>query len=99
MLHITPQARSELQAMLMRVTAKEPGSNGAGLGLRLVASASEESGTQVGLTLDGPREDDEIVNHEGHSLLLLDPRTSELVAHLTLDLIETTEGTRLGLRD
>ncbi len=92
MLQVTPEARIELHGMLMRILTERPDSNPPDLGFRLVAE-----GSQIGLALDAPREGDEIVNQDGRSVLMLDSPTSELVENLTLDVVETPDGTRLEL--
>lgn len=98
MLQVTTEARTELHDMLLRALAQQPPSDGAAVGFRLVSSEAEE-GTQLGLTLDAPRQGDEIVEHEGHSVLILDPVTTQILGGLTLDVVETPEGRQLGLRD
>jgi hypothetical protein len=92
MLQVTPEAKGELHGMLMRLFAERPDSDTPDLGFRLVAE-----GSQIGLALDTPREGDEIVDQDGHSVLMLDSLTSELVENLTLDVVETPDGARLEL--
>lgn len=95
MLHVTSRARTELHDMLLRALDRQPDDAGA-VGFRLVAG--ENDGSQLGLALDAPGPDDEVLEHEGRSVLILDSRTSGLVGDLTLDVVETAEGIRLGLR-
>jgi hypothetical protein len=92
MLHVTSAARAELHDMLVRVLAQRSDPDPPDLGLRLVAEKC-----QLGLALDEPREGDQVVGQEGRSVLIIDPSTSELVEDRTLDVIETPQGTRLGL--
>lgn len=104
MFDVTPQARSELHGMLMRALAQRPESDSPQVGFRLVAGATPEateaSGTsQLGLALDAPREGDEVLEHEGHSVLIVEQSVSDLLQGLTLDVVETPEGNRLGLRE
>jgi Fe-S cluster assembly iron-binding protein IscA len=100
MLQVTPQARDELHGMLERALAERPQSEPAPtLGFRLVAGPSAEGeGSKLGLALDAPRGGDQIVEHGGRSLLLVDAAAAPLVENLTLDVVETPEGTRLSLR-
>jgi Fe-S cluster assembly iron-binding protein IscA len=98
MLHITSEARDELHGMLVRALAQQGPSEPRDLGFRLVSEANAgREPSQLGLALDAPRKGDEVVEHQGHSVLILDPMTSELLHDLTLDVVETPEGTRLGL--
>ena len=95
MLDVTPQARSQLSGMLMRMLDQRPELGpGADLALRLVLERST-----LGFTLDSPRRGDEIVEQDGRSVLILDTAISEFVENLTLDVVETPDGTRLELRD
>lgn len=100
MLQVTPQAISELHGMLTRAVAQQPTADAGNVGFRLVASAAREGeGSELGLALDAPREGDAVIRHDGSSVLLLDAATSELLGDLTLDLIETPGGARLGIRE
>lgn len=97
-MHVTPQARNELHQMLLRALEmrheqKPPPEE---MSLRLVPSGDGEA-TGLGLTLDAPASQDEIVEHQGRSILALDAGTSALLEDLTLDLVETPEGARLGI--
>jgi hypothetical protein len=95
MLHVTPEARAELHGMLARILDQRPHFDPAvDLGLRLVVKRS-----RLGLTLDSPRGEDEVMEHDGLSVLILDSAVSEFVENLTLDVVERPEGIRLELRD
>ena len=100
MLRVTRQARNELHQMLMQIlAAATPQTDAAELGFRIVADSPEDAAeAQLGLALDAPREGDEIVDHQGRSVLIVDPPTSLLLCDLTLDVHETPEGTQLELR-
>lgn len=99
MLQVTAQAKNELHGMLMRALADRPRSDPASLGLRLVPGTSGEGkAAQLTLALDAQRQDDQVVEHEGRSVLMLDASTAPLVENLTLDVVDTPEGTRLSLR-
>lgn len=93
-MHVTPQARIELHGMLERTLARRPEPLESELSFRLLPATGGEG---LGLTLDAPGESDEVVLHQGRSVLLLDAATSMLLEGLTLDLVETPEGARLGL--
>lgn len=95
MLHVTPEARAELRGRLVRILDQRSHFDPAlDLGLRLVVERS-----RLGLTLDSPRGEDEVMEEDGLSVLILDTAVSELVESLTLDVVETPQGTRLELRD
>ena len=96
MLNVTTEARSELHEMLTRALAQQPESEQEELGLRLVAHG--DSPAQLALALDAARPGDAVVEHDGRSVLLVDAPTSELLGDVTLDVVETPEGTKLGLR-
>lgn len=92
MLHVTTQARSELHGLLVRVLAEREDPGPAEIGLRLVSQAG-----RLGLTLDAPHQDDEVVEQGGRSVLIVDPSTSEMLDELTLDVVETADGARFAL--
>lgn len=96
MIEVTQRARKELHGMLVEALA--PRTNGAlrELGFRLVATPSDRS--SLALTLDAPGKDDEVVEHEGCSVLIVDAVASQLLEGLTLDVVETEDGPSLGLR-
>ncbi len=48
-------------------------------------------------TLDEAKEGDQILEHEGENYLLLDSEVGEALSSATLDVQESTEGTRLIL--
>ena len=98
-LNVTPQARAALREMLLRALDDKPGSNGRSLGFRLVAGETEAGDANLGLALDSPRNGDVVVDHDGLSVLILDTLASELLDQMTLDLLETSDGTMLGLRE
>jgi len=92
MLHVTPHARTELHGLLIRVLAEREDPGPVELGLRLISQAG-----RLGLTLDAPRKNDEVVEQAGRSVLIVDPSTSEMLDELTLDVVETTDGARFAL--
>lgn len=49
------------------------------------------------LTLDDPREEDQVIEHEGQGLLILDPEVSGALAEFTLDAQDTSDGPHLSL--
>jgi len=68
------------------------------MGFRIVSGATADGGgPRLGLTLDAPRDGDELVEHDGRLVLILGTSAAALLEDLTLDVIDTPEGTRLGL--
>ncbi len=66
--------------------------------IRLAQTAPVDSQTgEVGLSLvlDQPHEGDQVVEHAGKKVLLVDPSTSDLLEGITLDAVDTPEGRRL----
>lgn len=53
----------------------------------------------LALQLDQPRDDDQTHDHQGRTVLLLDPEIADLLQDKTLDVRETDEGTALELHD
>lgn len=98
MIRVTTQARTALHEMLMHALSEQPqAEDGAAIGFRIVPAAGEDS--QLGLALDEPRPGDSVVEHGGHSVLIVDNASAELLTDLTLDVAETPEGPRLALRE
>jgi len=91
MLHVTSEARVELHTRLLSALAQE-GQSSPDLGFRL---ATRED--RLGLALDLPRERDQVVEHEGRSVLIMEPAVAERLAEQTLNAVETTDGTRLQI--
>lgn len=90
-----PQSRPQSETQTQAQTETEMDA----MGLRLVPSAQQQGSSQLALTLDEPRDGDEVVEHDGRSVLILDSSTASLVDNLTLDVVETPQGARLGFRE
>jgi Fe-S cluster assembly iron-binding protein IscA len=86
MLTVTDTAAQYLRETLSR---KEEGAPAA---LRIVYS---EEGYQ--LTLDDPKEGDQVYEHEGESYLLLDSEVGEALSDASLDVQDSPQGVRLTL--
>jgi Fe-S cluster assembly iron-binding protein IscA len=86
MLTVTDTAAQYLRETLTR---KEEGAPAA---LRIVYS---EEGYQ--LTLDDPKEGDQVFEQEGESYLVVDSEVGEALSDATLDVQESSQGTRLTL--
>ena len=53
----------------------------------------------LALQVDEPKQDDQEHQHQGKTVLLIDPEMAELLQDKTLDVRETEEGTALELHD
>lgn len=87
MLTVTEPAKQTLVKMLDDANAPE------GKAARFVAQ-----GDQVQLTLDEPNDEDAKVDHDGRTVLLLSPQINSLLDGKELDLIETDQGSGLGIK-
>jgi iron-sulfur cluster assembly protein len=66
--------------------------------LRLDPVRDQNTGeTQIGIAAGEPRGDDQVVEHEGKSLLHIAAPVSEALDGSTLDVVQTPEGPGLGL--
>lgn len=85
MLTVTEQAKEELRAVL------SDSGEGPAVSLRLVARAPG----QFGLVPDEEKEGDQVVEHEGLKVLLIDAELSALLGGVTIDCREGSEGPQL----
>lgn len=66
--------------------------------LRLDPVTDENIGeTQIGISADEPRGGDQVVQHDGENLLHIDASVSETLDGSVLNLVETPEGTGIGI--
>lgn len=66
--------------------------------LRLDPVVDQNTGeTQIGVAAGEPRGDDQVVEHEGESLLHIAAPVSEALDGSTLDVVQTPEGPGIGL--
>jgi iron-sulfur cluster assembly protein len=66
--------------------------------LRLDPVVDQNTGeTQIGIAAGEPRGDDQVVEHEGESLLHIAARVSKALDGGTLDVVQTPEGPGIGL--
>jgi Fe-S cluster assembly iron-binding protein IscA len=87
MIQVTERAREALKAVQTQM-ADEPE-----VALRL---AQVEQG-QLGVFPDTGRDDDQVVEHEGRPVLLIDPEVAGELAGCTIDFEESADGVRLRL--
>ena len=100
MLQITRAARAELHEMLDSALSNEKSDEREPeVGFRLVVADDADERVRLGLTLDSMRPGDDVFDHEGRHILLVDEAAAPLVEDLTLDVVDTAGGRRrLGLR-
>ncbi len=60
--------------------------------LRLIQSQGEFS-----LLLDKQQEDDQVIEHAKSAVMVIEPEVSQSLSGVTLDVIETPEGSKLSL--
>lgn len=66
--------------------------------LRLDPVTDESTGeTGIGISVGEPRGDDQVVKHYGEDLLHIDASVSEALDGSILNLVETPEGTGIGI--
>ena len=66
--------------------------------LRLDPVEDESTGeTQIGLSAGEPRGDDQVVEHDGESLLHIAAPVSEALDGSTLNIVDTPEGPAIGI--
>jgi Fe-S cluster assembly iron-binding protein IscA len=87
MINVTERAREALKAVQTQVADKPE------VALRL---GPVEQG-QLGVFPDTGRDDDQVVEHEGRAVLLIDPQVAGELAGSTIDFEESAEGARLTL--
>lgn len=88
MIQVTERAREQLKAVRDQV-AEQPD-----VCLRLGPVAEG----QLGVFPDTGTETDQVVEHDGTVVLLVDPKVAAAIDGTTIDLEESDEGTRLTLR-
>lgn len=89
MVDVTPKAVDVLAEILERAN---PGPSEA---LRLASSG----GGNLGLVLDKPKAEDQVVQQQDRTILVLDQDTAAALDGRTLDAVETPEGPQLTLSD
>lgn len=87
MLVVTKRAKEEISAMLAE-NIDEPG-----VSLRLVQGGPGE----FGLVPDVEKERDEVVEHEGRAVLLIEEELSAILESITIECRDTPEGPQLVL--
>ncbi|MGE5617787.1 MAG: HesB/IscA family protein [Sphingomonadaceae bacterium] len=97
MVTVTAEAKDLLQELLRQAEQQgAPVDENTSIRLAQTAPVEGQEG-QVGLSLvlDEPHEGDQVVEHEGKKILLVDPATSDLLQGVTLDAVDTPDGRRL----
>jgi Fe-S cluster assembly iron-binding protein IscA len=87
MIQVTERAREALSAVQSEMVDR------ADVALRLAPTAEG----QLSVFPDTGRDDDHVVEHEGHAVLLIEPGLVEELAGTTIDFEETLNGARFTL--
>jgi Fe-S cluster assembly iron-binding protein IscA len=87
MVHVTERARDMFKERLDHVTDVPD------LALRIGATVAG-----LGVFPDTRKDDDQVIEHEGKTVLLLDRDVSEALADKPIDVVEDTDGARFVLR-
>jgi hypothetical protein len=96
MIHVTTDAKMELHDLLLRLLAEQPAELAERFSLRLTCRQGDDQ--HWGLLLDEPSLGDDVVEHEGRPVLLVDADTREIVSDRTLEVTATPAGTQFALR-
>ncbi len=100
MVSVTTEARDLLQEILQQAEQQGADIDGS-TSIRLAPTTQGGDGNSgqvaLGLMLDRPQEGDEVVEHNGKKILLIDSTTSDLLDGVTLDAVDTPDGRRLTI--
>jgi len=88
MLEVTDTARERLK-MLLDANKEEPE--------ECIRITMDESGN-LGLTLSKEKPGDQVVEHEGEKVLLLDPIITEALSNVIVDTEDSTDDSKLTLK-
>jgi Fe-S cluster assembly iron-binding protein IscA len=97
MLNVTDQAKDTLQD-LRQDAMQRAGVKDEQAVERLVEKFSSGGQRQLDFRLDRPQEGDQVVEHHGQQVLVLDPVIAAQLDGATLDTAETAQGRRLTIR-
>jgi Fe-S cluster assembly iron-binding protein IscA len=102
-INVTTEAKELLHDMLDQAEA-EVGVEQEEVGIRLApttieadSAAAEGGEVGLGLVLDRAQEGDQIVEHNGKRVLMVDQSIGDLLDGVTLDVVETPDGRRLTI--
>ena len=96
MINVTTTARDVLQEALQRAGVAD---EDVAIRLAPTPSAANAEGDQVqlGLVLDRPQDGDQVVEHNGRTVLVVDQMIADQLDGATLDAVDTPDGRRLTL--
>ena len=93
MINVTASAKAVLHDALAKV-----GGGDEELAIRLAPVGTEADGqVQLGLVLDRPQDGDQVVEHNGKKVLVVEQAIADRLDGITLDAIDTPEGRRLTI--
>ena len=98
MINVTHEAKVRLHEILDQECSDEV--TRTELAVRLIREErGSEAQPRFAIALDRPSEGDQVVEHEGRNVLLVDPGVAEATTDLTLDVVETETGRRLTIKN
>jgi iron-sulfur cluster assembly protein len=99
-INVTTEAKELLHEMLDQAET-EVGVEQEEVGIRLAPTAAQDDGEAgevgLGLVLDRAQEGDQVVEHNGKRVLMVDQSIGDLLDGVTLDVVETPDGRRLTI--
>ncbi len=97
MVSVTTEAKDLLQNLLQQA-GQQSGGLEEGVAIRLAPTEVAENGqVGLGLLLDRAQEGDEVVEHNGQTVLVVDQSTSDMLEGVTLDAADTPNGRQLTI--
>ncbi len=100
MITVTSEAKEILYEVLEQAK-EQSGVTDQDVAIRLapdVSAANADTGqVQLDLMLDRPQEGDQVVEHNGQKVLVVDESTADLLEGVTLDAVDTPDGRRLSI--
>jgi Fe-S cluster assembly iron-binding protein IscA len=101
MISVTDRAKDLLYGVLQEAEEQVEIPDDDEVGIRLApANVSGNGGSQqveLGLGLDRPQEGDQIFEHHGKKILILDEAVGDLLDGATIDAVDTPDGQRLTI--
>lgn len=101
MITVTEKARDLLYDVLQQAEQQAGIDEQEDVAIRLAPTEQPGDGEaaqmQLGLGLDRPQDGDQVVEHNGKTVLLVDSSTGNMLDGVTLDAVDTPEGRQLTI--